>query len=69
MTILRYDPFVLENPQIDPAVETRKEMIVSVVESPLFLEQSRSVPQMLAALISLIVFTAGIALKFTGGKK
>lgn len=69
MTILRYDPFVVDNLQIDPAVGTRERMLVDIVESPLFLEQSRSVPQMLAALISMIVFTAGIALKFTGGKK
>lgn len=69
MTILKFDPVVIDNPQITFAAEPAKQHLPEELNPPLFLERKRSFSQMLASVFSIAVFTLGLYLKFIGGKK
>ena len=69
MTILKFDPLVLDSPQITFAVEPDKQHLPEELNPPLFLERKRTFSQMLASVLSVAVFTIGLYLKFIGGKK
>lgn len=69
MTILKHDPFVNDNLQIDPAVESRGQLAHSEIHPPLFLAHTRSNLQTLRTGLGMAIFTVGLTLKFIGDKK
>ena len=69
MTNLKFDPHVLDQKQPARIVKTTSSQLVKNVNPPLFVVRKRSFWQKLKSQFSTAVFTAGLYLKFIGGKK